>query len=237
MSDFKLPDSSYSVSDIPHYNKYIKKKTLSTNLSIHIYINWINYGLELKIKDGQKLELQTPDTIKLFASTKKLIDETKNGENVPSFEIVLEHCNLVNNQHKQNPEVFYTQVFYTFTLNTSYAHFLNVEPCNLVFLKASNIEFDDIITLLTDQNGRKIEIEDKFSLTLPCLLINRNNTLFHKIISQRTRALSFAKNLSNKYGKNLSNVAEQRGLDTAKTASKKVVHKKLMQLNMRTDMK
>ena len=203
MNDFKLPDSSYSVSDIPHYIKYIKKKKkqLSTNLSIHIYINRINYELELKIKDGQKLELQTPDTIKLFASTKKLIDNTKIGENVPNFEIVLEHCNLVNNQHKQNPEVFYTQVFYTFTLNTSYAHFLNVEPCNLLFLKASNIGFDDIFTLLMDQNGRKIEIEDKISLTLPCLLINRNNTLFHKIMRQRSRALSIAKIYQTNMGK------------------------------------
>ena len=33
-----------------------------------------------KIKDGYKLELQTPETIKIFRSTKKLIDKTKNGE-------------------------------------------------------------------------------------------------------------------------------------------------------------
>ena len=31
----------------------------------------------LKIKDGYKLELQTPKTIKLFDSKKKLIDKTK----------------------------------------------------------------------------------------------------------------------------------------------------------------
>ena len=41
-----------------------------------------------KIKDGYKLELQTPETVKLFDSTKKLIDKTKNGENVPSFEVI-----------------------------------------------------------------------------------------------------------------------------------------------------
>ena len=33
-----------------------------------------------KIKDGYKLELQTPETIKILCSTKKLIDKTKNGE-------------------------------------------------------------------------------------------------------------------------------------------------------------
>ena len=36
-----------------------------------------------KIKDGYKLELQTPETMKLFGNTKKLVGKTKNGENVP----------------------------------------------------------------------------------------------------------------------------------------------------------
>ena len=41
-----------------------------------------------KIIDGYKLELQMPETMKLFGSTEKLIDKTKNGENVPSLESV-----------------------------------------------------------------------------------------------------------------------------------------------------
>ena len=32
------------------------------------------------MKDGNKLELQTHETVKLFGSTTKLIDKTKNGE-------------------------------------------------------------------------------------------------------------------------------------------------------------
>ena len=40
-----------------------------------------------KIKDGYKPVLQTPETMKLFSFTKKLIDKTKNGENVPSLEV------------------------------------------------------------------------------------------------------------------------------------------------------
>ena len=39
----------------------------------------------LKIKNGYNLELQTPETMKLFISTNKLIEKTKNGEN---FEVV-----------------------------------------------------------------------------------------------------------------------------------------------------
>ena len=40
--------------------------------------------------------------MKLFASTKKLIDKTKNGENAPSLEVAqvfLVQCNLVDNQY------------------------------------------------------------------------------------------------------------------------------------------
>ena len=50
-----------------------------------------------RIKDGYKLKLQTPET-KKFVSTKKLIDKTKNRENVPSrevVEIILVQSNLV----------------------------------------------------------------------------------------------------------------------------------------------
>ena len=53
-----------------------------------------------KIKDGYKLKLQMSETMKIFGSTKKLIDKTKNGESVPSLEIVevvLVQCNLVDN--------------------------------------------------------------------------------------------------------------------------------------------
>ena len=89
-----------------------------------------------KIKDGYKLELQTPETVKLFDSTKKLIDKTKNGEKVPSFEVVekvLVQCNLVDNQYQQKSEVLYT-----FISNKFHDYLLNVEPNNLVFLKTYN---------------------------------------------------------------------------------------------------
>ena len=53
--------------------------------------------------DGHKLKLQTPETMRLFSSTKQLIDKTKHGENVPSLdviEVVLIQCNLVDNANK-----------------------------------------------------------------------------------------------------------------------------------------
>ena len=85
-----MPDGSSSVSDTQDNNEFIIKKheTLTTIPPIPVYINRINNRLVFKIKNGYKVELQTPETMKLFGSTKKLIDETKNKENVPSLEVV-----------------------------------------------------------------------------------------------------------------------------------------------------
>ena len=74
--------------------------------------------------------------MKLFGSTKKLIDKTKNGENIPSLEVfekILVQCNLVDNQYKQKSEISYT-----FTQNKSDTYLLNVEQSNLVFCKTYN---------------------------------------------------------------------------------------------------
>lgn len=37
--------------------------------------------------------------MKLFGSEEKIKDVTENGENVLSLEVLLVHCNLVNNQY------------------------------------------------------------------------------------------------------------------------------------------
>ena len=118
----------------------------------------------LKIKCGCKLELQTLETINLFGSTNKLIDKTKNGENVPSLERVekfLVPCNLVRNQCHQKYEVLST-----FITNKYYAYLLNVELSNLLILKTYNTDSHVIIITFRDQNGRLLEKEDKISLTL-----------------------------------------------------------------------
>ena len=105
--------------------------------------------------------------MKLFGCTKKkLIEKTKNDENVPSLavvKLVLVQRNLVENQYQQKSEVLYT-----FMPNKSHDYLLNVESSNLVFLKTYNTEFNEIIITFRDQNGRPIE--DKVNLTL---LINK----------------------------------------------------------------
>ena len=41
-----------------------------------------------------------------------------------------------------------------------------MEPRNLVILKTYNTEFDEIIITFTEQNGRRLEIDDKGNLIL-----------------------------------------------------------------------
>ena len=110
---FDLPDGSYSIADIQDYFEFIIKKheTLTENPSIQIYPNKIKNRIVFKIKTGYKLELLTPETMKLLGSTKKVVDKNKNGEIVPkleSVEVVLVHCNLVKNdyQHASHQKLF-----------------------------------------------------------------------------------------------------------------------------------
>ena len=113
--EFELPDGSYSVSDIQDYFRHIMKKHgENTNKpSILIYVNKIANRTTFKIKNGYSLELLAKETMKLLEITKNNITKDKNGENVPHLEItevVLVHCNTVNNDYLQDSRVLYTFV-------------------------------------------------------------------------------------------------------------------------------
>ena len=157
--EFELPDSIYWVSNRQHYNDYIieKYKTVTTPLPIHIYIHRVSNSLVFKIKYGYKM------SITLFGSTGKLVDKTKNEENVPSLEvaqIVLVQRKFLVKQYQQK-----SQVLYTFTSNNSCVYLSNIEPSNLVFLKTCTTDFGNIIITFTDQNNGPSKIEDKINLT------------------------------------------------------------------------
>ena len=75
---------------------------------IQIYPNKIKNRIVFKIKTGYKLELLTPETMKLLGSAKKDVDKEKNNENVPkseSVKVVLVHCNLVKNDYQHISKV------------------------------------------------------------------------------------------------------------------------------------
>ena len=164
--EFTLPDGSYSVSDIQDYFEYILKKHRENTdkPSIQIYINKIENRIKFKIKNGYSLELLTKETMKLLGSTENKITKDKNGENAPHLEraeVVLVHCDIVNNDYQQN-----SRVLYTFVPNKSFGSLLDVSPVNHTFLKTFNSEYNEIIVWFTDQNSQSLEIEDRINLTM-----------------------------------------------------------------------
>ena len=102
--------------------------------------------------------------MKLLGSTKNKITKDKNRENVPHLEItevVLAHCNMVNNDYQHD-----SRVLYTFVPNKSFGSLLDISPSNHIFLKIFNSEYDEIVVWLTDQNSKPLEIEDRINLTM-----------------------------------------------------------------------
>ena len=110
-----MPNGSYSISDIQDYLEYILKKhgekvnkdkdDNKNKPSVKIYINRVENRITFKIKNGYSLELLTKETMKLLGSTEIKITKDKNGENVSHLEIteiVLVHCNWVNNDYQQD---------------------------------------------------------------------------------------------------------------------------------------
>ena len=77
--EFKLPDGSYSVSDIQDYFEYIIKKHDEDidKPSVMIHVNEIENRVRFKIKNGYSLELLSPETMKLLGSTENKITKDK----------------------------------------------------------------------------------------------------------------------------------------------------------------
>ena len=125
---FNLPDGSYTVDDIQDYLKFIIKKheTLTDNSPIKIYSNKIKNRIVFKIKTGYKLELLTPETMKLLGSRKSVVDKDQNCENISkleSVEVVLVHCNLVKNDYQHA-----SKVLFSFVPNKQFGQLLNISP-------------------------------------------------------------------------------------------------------------
>ena len=164
--EFDLPDDSYSIFDIQDYFEFIIKKheTLAENPPIQIYPNKIKHRIVFKIKTGHKLELLSPETMKLLGSTKKDVDKDKDGEDVPkleSVEVVLVHCNLVNNSYQQA-----SKVLFTFVPNKQFGQLITISPHVLTMLKITNAEFQFIQVWFIDQNNGRLEIEDSVNIAL-----------------------------------------------------------------------
>ena len=86
--------------------------------------------ITFKIKNGYSLELSTPETMKLLRSTKNKTTKKK-CENVPHLEItevLLAHCNVVNNDYQQD-----SKVLYTFVPNKPFGNSIEISSTNHFF--------------------------------------------------------------------------------------------------------
>ena len=74
--------------------------------------------------------------MKLLGSTESKITKDKNGENAPHLEItevVLDQCNIVNNDYQQD-----SKVLYTFVPNKLFGSLLEISQKTYIFLKTFN---------------------------------------------------------------------------------------------------
>ena len=137
---------------------------MTDNPSIKIYSNKIKNRIVFKIKNGYKLELLTPETMKLLGSTKNVVDKDENSENVPkleSVEVVLVHCNLVKNDYQRA-----SKVLLSFVQNKQFGQLLNISPHVSTMINTANTEFSSVEIWFTDQSSKALEIEDNVNLTL-----------------------------------------------------------------------
>ena len=165
-NEFELPDGSYSISDIQYYFEYILNEHSESvdNTPIEIFVSKNENRITFTVKNGYYLELLAPETMKLLGSTESKITGEKNGGNVPHLEVVelvLIHCNIVDNNYQQN-----SRIIYTFVPNKPFGSLLEISPSSHIFLKTFISEFQAIKVWFTDQNNYPLEVEYKINITL-----------------------------------------------------------------------
>ena len=91
---------------------------------IEIYPNKVKSRIVFTVKTGYKLELLTPETMRILGSTKNVVDKDKNGETVlklESVEVVLVHCDLVKNDYQHS-----SKVLFSFAPNKQFGQLINI---------------------------------------------------------------------------------------------------------------
>ena len=76
-------------------------------------------------------------------------------------ELVLVHCNLVNNDYLQD-----SKILYTFVPKKPFCSLLEISSTNHIFLKTFDSEFQEIKVWFTDQTSKPLGVEDKIKFFL-----------------------------------------------------------------------
>ena len=141
-NEFDLLEESCPIVGIQDYFEFIikKHKTLVENPPIQIYPIKIKNRIVFKVKTGYKLELFSPEKMKLVGSTREDVDKDKDGGDVPkleSVEVVLVDCNLVNNTYQQA-----SKVLCTFGPNKQFGQLITILLQLLTMLRTTNVNFN-----------------------------------------------------------------------------------------------
>ena len=126
-------------------------------------MNKIKNGIVFQIKTDYKLELLSPETMELLGSTKNYVNQDKDEEDVIKLEfveVILVHCNLVNNNYWQ-----VSKVLFTFVQNKQFGQLVTIAHHSLTMLNTTNTEFSSIEEWFTDQNSKQLEREDNVNTT------------------------------------------------------------------------
>ena len=133
----------------------LSSKNMTQNPPVQIYPNIIKNRIIFKIKTGYKLELSTPEMMKLLGSTKKAVDKDKNRENVrklESAETILVYCNLIESDYQH-----ISKVLFTFVPDKEFRQLINISPHSLIMVNTVNTEFSSVDVWFTDQASKSTE--------------------------------------------------------------------------------
>ena len=78
-----------------------------------------------------------------------------------SVEVVLMHCNLVNNNYQEA-----SKILFAFVPNKQFGQLITIAPYSLTMLNTTNTELSSIEVWFIDQNSKQLEIEDNVNMIL-----------------------------------------------------------------------
>ena len=156
--DLRNPNKNMALANLSIY--YTWKNVKSTYDNNKFKISAPAWNETFDLPDGSYNISEIQDYIEYIIKKHETI-----GENAPilieNVEVVLVHCNLVNNAYQQH-----SRVLFTFVPTKQYGQLISISPHSLIFLKTMNTGFSEIEIWFTDQNNNALEIEDNINISL-----------------------------------------------------------------------
>ena len=146
------------------FNIILSTLVKADNAPVQIYVNKIKSRIVFKTKTGYKLKSLSPETMKLLGSTKRDVDQNKDGQNVAKLEsvkVALVPCHLINNNYQQA-----SKVLFTFVPHKQLEQLITIARYSFTMLKTTNTDFSSIQIWFNYQNSKQLEIEGNVNMEL-----------------------------------------------------------------------